>query len=261
MNLLLIGDIIGEPGRRLLSQHLHVLKHEHAIDVAVGNAENAAGGFGVTPKIADELFAMGFDVLTTGNHVWDKKEILSYLRDHPRLLRPANYPDGVPGSGRAVVTTASGEKVGILHLMGRVYMPGSLDCPFRVGDRELEKLHSETRAVLVDMHAEATSEKSGVGWHFDGRVSAVLGTHTHVQTADERILPQGTAFLTDVGMTGPINSIIGVRKDEALARFLTQMPAKFETAPGPSIISGAVVEVDVATGKATSIRRIRIAEA
>jgi metallophosphoesterase (TIGR00282 family) len=260
MNLLLIGDIIGEPGRRILSQHLHVLKHEHRIDLAVGNAENAAGGFGVTPKIAEELFAMGFDVLTTGNHVWDKKEIFGYLRDHPRLLRPANYPDGVPGAGRAVVTTASGEKVGVLHLMGRVYMPGSLDCPFRVGERELEKLRTETHVVLVDMHGEATSEKSAIGWHFDGRVSAVLGTHTHVQTADERILPQGTAFLTDVGMTGPINSIIGVKKDEAIAKFLTQMPTRFETATGPSVLSGAVVEVDGSTGRATGIRRIRITD-
>lgn len=258
MNLLLIGDIVGEPGRRILSQYLHVLKHEYRIDVAVGNAENSAGGFGITPKIADDLFGMGFDLLTTGNHVWDKKDILGYIRDHPRLLRPANYPDGAPGSGRAVITTAAGEKVGVLHLMGRVYMPGSMDCPFRVGEREIEKLRTETPVILVDMHGEATSEKSAIGWYFDGKVSAVLGTHTHVQTADEQILPHGTAFLTDVGMTGPRNSIIGVKKDEAIAKFLTQMPVKFETATGPATISGAVVEVDAATGRATAIHRIRI---
>ncbi len=260
MNLLLIGDIIGEPGRRILSQHLHVLKHDYRIDVAVGNAENAAGGFGVTPRIAEDLFGMGFDILTTGNHVWDKKEILSYIRDHPSLLRPANYPDGAPGCGRAVVTTPAGDKVGILHLMGRVYMPASLDCPFRVGDREIEKLRTETNVILVDMHGEATSEKSSIGWHFDGRVSAVLGTHTHVQTADERILPHGTAFLTDVGMTGPIDSVIGVKTEEAIQKFLTQMPKKFETATGPSVLSGAVVEVDNVTGKAVSIKRIRITD-
>jgi metallophosphoesterase (TIGR00282 family) len=260
MNLLLIGDIIGDPGRRILSQHLHVLRHEHRIDLAVGNAENAAGGFGVTPKIADELFGMGFDVLTSGNHIWDKKEIIDYIRDHPRLLRPANYPDGAPGVGRLVTTTASGEKVGILHLMGRVYMPAAMDCPFRVGRREIDKLRTETHVILIDMHGEATSEKSAIGWHFDGEVSAVLGTHTHVQTADEQILPKGTAFITDVGMTGPVASVIGVKKEEAITKFLTQMPKKFETATGPAILCGAVVEVDGATGRATAIRRIRIQE-
>ncbi|MBI3606655.1 MAG: YmdB family metallophosphoesterase [Nitrospirae bacterium] len=240
MNLLLIGDIVGDPGRRILSQHLHVLKHEHRIDLAIGNAENAAGGFGVTPKIADELFSMGFDVLTSGNHIWDKKEII--------------------GVGRVVATTASGEKVGILHLMGRVYMPAAMDCPFRIGRREIDKLRTETHVILVDMHGEATSEKSAIGWHFDGEVSAVLGTHTHVQTADEQILPKGTAFLTDVGMTGPFVSVIGVKKDEAITKFLTQMPKRFETATGPAILCGAVVEIDGATGRATAIRRIRITD-
>ncbi len=258
MNLLLIGDIVGDPGRRILSQHLHVLKHEYRIDLTIGNAENSAGGFGVTPKIADELFGMGFDVLTSGNHIWDKKEIVDYIRDHPRLLRPANYPDGSPGLGRVVATTATGEKVGVLHVMGRVYMPVVLDCPFRVGRRELEKLRTETSIILVDLHGEATSEKSAIGWYFDGEVSAVLGTHTHIQTADEQILPKGTAFLTDVGMTGPIASVIGVKKDEAITKFLTQMPRKFETASGPAILCGAVVEVDATTGRATHIQRIRI---
>jgi len=258
MNLLLIGDIVGDPGRRIVSQHLHVLRHEYRIDVAVGNAENAAGGFGVTPKLAEELFAMGFDVLTSGNHIWDKKDIIDYIRDHPRLLRPANYPDGTPGQGRVVVSARSGEKVGIVHLMGRVYMPGSLDCPFRVGRREIEKVRSETRTILVDMHGEATSEKSAIAWYLDGEVSAVVGTHTHVQTADERILPKGTAFLTDVGMAGPADSVIGVKKEEAVVKFLTQMPRKFETASGPAILCGVVVEVDAASGRATAIQRIRI---
>ena len=178
----------------------------------------------------------------------------------PRPLPPANSPEGAPGVGRLVATTASGEKVGILHLMGRVYMPASMDCPFRVGRREIDKLRTETHVILIDMHGEATSEKSAIGWHFDGEVSAVLGTHTHVQTADEQILPKGTAFITDVGMTGPVASVIGVKKEEAITKFLTQMPKKFETATGPAILCGAVVEVDGATGRATAIRRIRIQE-
>jgi len=260
MNLLLVGDIVGDPGRRILSQHLHVIKHQYQIDLAVGNAENAAGGFGVTPKIADELFSMGFDILTSGNHIWDKKEIVDYIRDQPHLLRPANYPDGTPGRGQAVVVLPSGDKVGVLHLMGRVYMPASLDCPFRVGRREVEKLRTETSLILVDMHGEATSEKSAIGWYLDGEVSAVFGTHTHVQTADERILPNGTAFLTDVGMTGPTASVIGVKKEEAITKFLTQMPKKFETATGPAILCGAVVEVDRSSGRATAVHRIRITD-
>ena len=259
MKVLLIGDIVGDPGRRVIAHRLAEVQAAHQIDLVIGNAENAAGGFGITPKIADELFAMGIDVLTTGNHVWDKKEAIDYLAKERRILRPANYPEQAPGLGRSVVELAGGRKVGVLQLMGRVFMPMT-DCPFQAARRELEWLRAVTHITIVDMHAEATSEKRAMGWFLDGQVAAVLGTHTHVQTADEEILPQGTAYITDVGMTGPVQSVIGITPDSAIQKFLTQMPKRFETASGPAILQGAIVTVDPASGRATAIERLQVRE-
>jgi metallophosphoesterase (TIGR00282 family) len=259
VKVLLIGDIIGDPGRRVIAHRLAEVKAAHRIDLVIGNAENAAGGFGITPRIADELFAMGIDVLTTGNHVWDKKEALDYLAKERRILRPANYPEQTPGLGRYVAELDGGLMIGVLQLMGRIYMPMT-DCPFQAARRELEWLHATTRIVIVDMHGEATSEKRAMGWYLDGQVTAVLGTHTHVQTADEEILPNGTAYLTDVGMTGPLASVIGVTPASAIRKFLTQMPTRFETADGPAILQGAVVTLDSASGRAVAIERVQVRE-
>ena len=230
---------------------------QRQVDVVIGNGENVAGGFGITPELAEELFEMGLSVITTGNHAWDKKEILDYFPREPRLLRPANYPAGVPGNGSYVVETPGGEKLGVLQLMGRAYMP-TLDCPFQVAKREVARLKRETAAVLVDMHAEATSEKMAMGHYLDGDVIAVVGTHTHVQTADEQILPKGTAYLTDIGMTGPLHGVIGVKKELAIEKFLTGMPKRFEVASGPTVFCAALIEVDAQLGKAISIERIRV---
>jgi hypothetical protein len=259
MKVLLIGDIVGDAGRRVIAHRLAEVKAARGIDLVIGNAENAAGGFGITPKIGEELFAMGIDVLTTGNHVWDKREAIDYLAKERRVLRPANYPEGTPGLGRVVVELDGGRKVGVLQLMGRVFMPMT-DCPFQAARRELEWLRASTTLIIVDMHAEATSEKRAMGWFLDGQVAAVLGTHTHVQTADEEILPQGTAYLTDVGMSGPVASVIGITPETAIARFLSQMPKRFETATGPAILQGAVVTIDAATGRATAIERVQVRE-
>ena len=259
MKVLLIGDIVGDPGRRVIAHRLAEVKAAHEIDFVIGNAENAAGGFGITPKIADELFAMGIDVLTTGNHVWDKKEALDYLAKERRILRPANYPEQTPGLGRYVAELDSGLKIGVLQLMGRVFMPMT-DCPFQAARRELEWLRATTNIIIVDMHAEATSEKRAMGWHLDGQVTAVLGTHTHVQTADEEVLPQGTAYLTDVGMTGPLESVIGITPASAIRKFLTQMPTRFESAGGPAILQGAVVTIDPVSGRAVAIERVQVRE-
>jgi metallophosphoesterase (TIGR00282 family) len=257
MRILVIGDIVGEAGRNAVARYLPPLKREKGIDLVVANAENAAAGFGITPKIAEELFQIGIDVLTGGNHLWDKKEIIDYLPDEPRLLRPANYPPEVPGAG-SLILNKGGEKVGVLHLMGRTFMP-AVDCPFRVGLQQAEKMSAETRTIIVDFHGEATSEKMAIGWHLDGRVTAVVGTHTHVQTADDRILPGGTAYLTDIGMTGPMNSVIGVKKELAISRFLTQMPRRFETASGPAQFCAVAIETG-ADGRAEAIERIYLKE-
>ena len=256
MKVLMIGDIVGEPGRTILARRLPNLIETYEIDFTVGNAENAAGGFGVTPKIAEELFRLGIDVLTTGNHVWDKKEIIEYIARQPRLLRPANYPDAAPGSGSIVVDLSRTEKIAVIQLMGRVFMP-TLDCPFQTARREIARLRAETPVILVDMHAEATSEKRAMGWFLDGEVSAVVGTHTHVQTADEEILPKGTGYLTDLGMTGPTHSVIGVNKDQIIARFLNQMPQRFEMGGGPGMISGALLTLEP-SGRTQSIVRLQI---
>ena len=257
MKVLFIGDIFGEPGRRAVARAVPKLVARRQIDIVIGNGENAAGGFGITPELAEELFDLGLAVITTGNHAWDKKEILDYFPREPRLLRPANYPSGVPGQGSVVVESAGGEQLGVLQLMGRAYMP-TLDCPFQVAKRELAALKKRTTAVIVDMHAEATSEKMAMGHYLDGEVVAVVGTHTHVQTADDQILPKGTAYLTDIGMTGPLHSVIGVKKELAIEKFLTGMPRRFEVASGPSVFCAVLLELDASLGKALSIERIRI---
>jgi 2',3'-cyclic-nucleotide 2'-phosphodiesterase len=257
VKVLFIGDIFGEPGRRALARAVPRLVGQRQIDIVIGNGENAAGGFGITPELAEELFDLGLAVITTGNHAWDKREILDYFPREPRLLRPANYPDGVPGHGSVVVESAGGEKLGVLQLMGRAYMP-TLDCPFQVAKKELAALKKRTAAVVVDMHAEATSEKMAMGHYLDGEVVAVVGTHTHVQTADDQILPKGTAYLTDIGMTGPLHSVIGVKKELAIEKFLTGMPRRFEVASGPSVFCAVLLELDARLGKALSIERIRI---
>ncbi len=257
MKVLFIGDIMGEPGRRAIARTLHKVVAQHAVDLVIGNGENAAGGFGITPELASELFEMGLGAITLGNHAWDRKEILDFIRSEPRLLRPANYPEGAPGSGSLVVETPGGERVAVLQLMGRVYMP-TLDCPFQVARREVERLKQETRAIIVDMHGEATSEKMAMGHFLDGEVSAVVGTHTHVQTADEQILSKGTAYITDIGMTGPVQSVIGIKKELAIEKFITGMPRRFEVASGPAVLSAVLIELDPTVGKAVSIQRFRI---
>jgi len=257
VKVLFIGDIFGEPGRRALARAVPRLVAQRQIDIVIGNGENAAGGFGITPELAEELFDLGLAVITTGNHAWDKKEILDYFPREPRLLRPANYPDGVPGYGSVVVESASGEQLGVLQLMGRAYMP-TLDCPFQVAKKEMAALKKRTAAVIVDMHAEATSEKMAMGHYLDGEAVAVVGTHTHVQTADDQILPKGTAYVTDIGMTGPLHSVIGVKKELAIEKFLTGMPRRFEVASGPSVFCAVLLELDARLGKALSIERVRI---
>ncbi len=255
IRLLFIGDIVGRPGRDLVHRGLAGLVEYHRVDLVIANAENAAAGFGITREIGDQLLDWGVDVMTSGNHIWDKKEALNYIGAEPRLLRPANFPAGAPGNGSYLARTRDGRSVGVVNVMGRVFML-SIDDPFAVVLREIEALKERTRIVFVDFHAEATSEKIAMGWHLDGKVTAVVGTHTHVQTADERILPKGTAYLTDVGMTGPHDSIIGVEIEAALGKFLTGMPAKFETATGNPRLNAVIVEADEQTGRAIDIERL-----
>ena len=253
MRVLFVGDIVGRPGRRAVFSTLRRVVAEEDVDLVIANCENSAGGFGVTRKIAQRLLAEGIHVLTSGNHIWDKKEILPYLDRQPRLLRPDNYPDA-PGSGLFVGQTDSAVRYAVLNLQGRVYMP-SIDCPFRRADLVLSRLDPDIRVRLVDFHAEVTSEKTAFGLYLDGRASAVMGTHTHVATADERVLPAGTAFISDVGMTGPLNSVIGMQQEASLRRFLTGLPARFKPAAGPVRLNAVVVEVDERSGNAVSIRR------
>ena len=259
MNILFIGDIIGKPGREMIRIGVKPLVDRYGVDLVVANAENAAAGFGVTKDIGDTLRDWGVDVMTSGNHIWAKKEVLEYIGAEPRLLRPANYPAGVPGRGSYLAQTGDGRAVGIINVMGRVFMQ-SIDDPFTVVLKEIEALRSRTRVILVDFHAEATSEKVAMGWHLDGKVTAVVGTHTHIPTADERILPNGTAYITDVGMTGPFDSIIGMQIEPSLSRFLNAMPSRFEPATGNPRLNGVVVEADDKTGRARTITRISYSE-
>jgi 2',3'-cyclic-nucleotide 2'-phosphodiesterase len=253
MNILFIGDIFGSPGRRIVADHLRDIVETNRIDLAIANAENAAGGFGITPSIAEDLLALGLDVLTSGNHIWDKREIVDYLDRQPRLIRPANYPAGT-GKGVYVFRAKSGAECAIINLQGRVYMP-NIDCPFRKADQILSELGPDVKVRFVDFHAEVTSEKMAMGWHLDGRVSAIVGTHTHIATADTRILPGGTAYQTDCGMTGPYESVIGVETDIVLQRFLTGIPVRMEAAKGHPELHAVIVDVDESTGKARSVRR------
>jgi metallophosphoesterase (TIGR00282 family) len=255
IRILFIGDIVGRPGRDLVRQGLSALVEYHQIDLVIANAENSAAGFGITREIGDQLLEWGVDVMTSGNHIWDKKEAIDYIGAEPRLLRPANYPAGVPGNGSYLARTKSGVSVGVVNVMGRVFML-NIDDPFAVALREVEALKARARVIFVDFHAEATSEKTAMGWHLDGKVTAVVGTHTHVQTADDRILPKGTAYLSDVGMTGPHDSIIGVEIEPALNRFLTGMPQRFETAAANPRLNAVIVEADETTGLASDIERI-----
>jgi metallophosphoesterase (TIGR00282 family) len=257
MKIMMIGDVYGEPGRAILTRLLPRLKDQHHVDFTVVNVENAAGGFGVTQAIAESVLDLGVDVMTTGNHVWDKREITSYIVKENRLLRPANYPEGTPGTGYITVK-AGPHRVTVINLMGRVFM-NPIDCPFRKAESILDAVGGETPIRLVDFHCEATSESVAMGWWLDGKVTAVVGTHRHVQTADERVLPGGTAYITDLGMTGPTDGVIGVDREQILQRFLTQMPIRFETAKGPAALHGVVITVDPDTGRASAIERLRIA--
>ena len=255
MKVLLIADVIGKPGRRLLEMYLPSLIQTEDLDFVVANAENAAHGFGVTPEVADELLRIGIDVLTSGNHIWDKKEIIDYIDKDGRLLRPANYPAQSPGKGFAIFKSRSGLKVGVLNLQGRIFMGPSED-PFTIGLQIVERLRAETPVILVDMHCEATSEKQAMGWFLDGKVSCVFGSHTHVPTADQRILPGGTAYVTDIGMTGPYDSVIGIEKEQIIQKFLDQIPTRFKIAKENPILQAILVEIDPQSGHALSIRRI-----
>jgi metallophosphoesterase (TIGR00282 family) len=256
MRILFIGDIVGSPGREACGALIPKIKKAKKADFIIANAENAAGGSGVTEKIADELTGYGIDVITSGDHIWKRKDIIEVLDLHPNILRPANYPPGAPGTGCRVIKSWDGAAVGVINLVGRVFME-PVECPFRAAAQAVEELCKETKIILLDMHAEATSEKIAMGWYLDGRVSAVVGTHTHVQTADERVLPQGTAYITDVGMTGPHDSVIGRKKEQILTRFLTQLPTRFEMAEDDVQLNGAIIDVNEKTGKARSIERVR----
>jgi metallophosphoesterase (TIGR00282 family) len=258
--ILFVGDVVGKPGRELVRRGLQPLVAHHRVDLVIVNGENAAAGFGITPDIADDLFSYGAHVITGGNHSWDKKEIIPYIADQPRLLRPANFPAGTPGRGHTVVRAANGVQVGVINAMGRVFMT-AIEDPFRVVLQEIDAARAAgARLIFVDFHAEATSEKVAMGWHLDGRATVVVGTHTHVATADERVLPHGTAYITDVGMTGPHDSVIGVDRSAILQRFLTGMPQRFETATENPRLNGIVVEADEKTGHALSIERVGVSQ-
>jgi metallophosphoesterase (TIGR00282 family) len=265
LNILFVGDVFGSPGRRIVREHLHHVRHEQKVDLTIINGENAAGGFGITPAIAEELFDLGADVITTGNHVWDKREIIEYMQSVAaestdrgrRLVRPANYAEGSPGYGFYEGKLANGDLYAVINLQGRVFM-SSNDDPFRKADEIVQTL--KAKFIFVDFHAEATSEKVAMGWYLDGKVTAVIGTHTHIPTADERVLPLGTAYQTDAGMSGPYDGVIGVEKEQVLHRFLTGMPAKFEPARDDARMCATLIGCDDATGRAISIRRLMLGE-
>jgi 2',3'-cyclic-nucleotide 2'-phosphodiesterase len=256
LRVLFIGDIVGKSGRNVLRDRLIELKRDNEIDVCIANGENSAGGIGINCVIAQELYGYGVDIITTGNHVYSKKEVFNFIDSDRRILRPANYPEGAPGQGSVVICTEKG-KLGIINLLGRVYMD-LCDCPFKTADRELEEVKKQTRMVFVDFHAEATSEKAALAWYLDGRVSCVVGTHTHVQTADERILDRGTAFMSDAGMTGPSAGIIGVDREISIRRFITRIPVKYEIQHGIAQLNGVIIDIDETSGKSTRIQRLDI---
>jgi len=256
MKVLFIGDIIGRAGRRAVKELMPRLVVDHAIDLVIANGENAAGGFGINPKCANELYDYGVDLITTGNHIWDKKEIIPFLGGDSPIIRPGNYPPGSPGKARYLLETAGGERLSVINASGRVFMD-SLDCPFRFLDAEIDMAKKESAAILVDFHAEATSEKNAMGKFLDGRVSAVVGTHTHVQTADEKVMAGGTGYITDVGMTGATDSVIGMKADSPISKFLTSMPSSFEPAKGDIELQGVALHIDSTDGKCISIERVK----
>jgi metallophosphoesterase (TIGR00282 family) len=261
MNILIIGDVVGSPGRAIMKRALPQVVRRHDVDYVIANVENAAGGFGVTPEICQEFLAMGVDVMTSGNHIWDKREIIPVMGQYPQLLRPANYPAGQPGKGSHVGLSKDARvPVATLNLSGRVFMNGAIDDPFQKAAEAVEALRKEARIVIVDVHAEATSEKTALGYFLDGKVSAVVGTHTHVPTCDHRLLPKGTAYCSDLGMTGPYDSVIGVESEVIVQRFVSGMPARFETAKGDPRFAAVVVDVDTQTGRARRIERMLLAE-
>jgi metallophosphoesterase (TIGR00282 family) len=254
LNILVMGDIVGRPGRQAVRKLLPDIVSENNIEFTIANAENASGGRGLTREVMHELLGAGIDVLTMGNHVWDNKEILSFIDDEPRLIRPANYPSPCPGQGYHVYRAGFNQKIAVINVAGRVFMP-ALDCPFRTAEQIIADFQ-DVDYIIIDIHAEATSEKQAFGYYFDGKVSAVLGTHTHIQTADERILPEGTAYITDLGMTGPIESVLGMDRHLVINKFLSQRPVRFEVAKGPSQLQGVILELDEQTRRVAHIRRI-----
>ena len=259
MKIIVIGDIVGKPGRKVLCASLKRLKEQHEAEFVVANAENAAEGAGIVPRVGDEILSAGVDVMTSGNHIYDKRDVIKYIENEPRLLRPANYALDTPGRGVWLGSTQSGTPVAVVNVQGRIFMPPS-DCPFKSADRVIAEIGNRASVIIVDHHAEATSEKQAMGRYLDGRVSVVVGTHTHVQTADEQVLPGGTAYITDLGMTGPYDSVIGVEAHLVINRFLRGMPTRFETATGDARLCGVVVDVDERTGKAVSIERLQVKE-
>lgn len=256
MRVLMVGDLVGKPGRQLAQELIPRLREEHAVDFVIVNGENSAGGIGITQDIAEALFRYKVDVITLGNHAWGKREIYPYLDEEPRLLRPDNYPPGAPGRGWGIFPCPEG-LFGVVSLQGRTFME-PVDDPFRAVDSILEEIHRRTCMVFIDFHAEATSEKQAFGWYVDGRASAVVGTHTHIQTADERILPNGTAYLTDVGMTGPVDSVIGMKRDIVIPRFTGGLPARFEVAEGEAQLCAVLIDIDSVRGRATAIQRVQV---
>jgi metallophosphoesterase (TIGR00282 family) len=254
LNILFIGDVVGNPGRKAVKEVLPKLKKEKEIDFCIANCENAAGGSGITYVVAQEMYKYGVDAITLGNHTWSKKEITNFIDSDPKIIRPANYPRELPGKGSTIINGVNGD-IGVVNIMGRVYMD-SLDCPFRICEKEIEYLKSFVKVIIVDVHAEATSEKNALAWYLDGRVSSVIGTHTHIQTSDERILPRGTGFITDVGMTGPYEGILGVDREIIIRRFLMHMPIRFEVAKGSLQFNAVYIEADNETGKTLKIERI-----
>lgn len=256
MKVLVIGDISGKPGRKLIKEIMPKIKENKQIDFIIANGENSAGGVGITREIANELFYHGIDILTMGNHTWDNKDIFNFIDREERILRPLNYPEGTPGSGSTIVQLSNNLKVGIINLLGRVFL-ANVECPFRTAEQEVARLRKETPIIFVDFHAEVTSEKVALGWYLDGKVTGVVGTHTHIQTADERILPEGTAYITDLGMTGSRNSVLGVKTELVIKKFLTQLPVRFEVAKGDEVLCGVIIDVEENSGRAISIERVQ----
>ncbi len=254
MKIMLTGDVIGHPGRQAFREHTPRLREKYGIDVVIVNGENSAGGKGITRRSLDELYHAGADIVTSGNHVWDKKDVLEFIDQEPFLIRPANYPEGAPGKGCCIYPFKA-KNIGVMNLSGRAFMP-AIDCPFQKVEELLRELKDSCDILILDFHAEATSEKMAMGWYLDGRVNCVVGTHTHIQTADERILPGGTAYITDLGMVGPMNSVLGVKTELILKKFTTAMPVRFEPADGPNVYSALLIEIDDKSNRTISVERI-----